>query len=493
MRHKPALLGIASLLLLSLPLTGRAQAWIAPDREHVRLALEQLVDDGVVSLPVLSWPISRRELRLAMAAAHDVRDPAPRTVAALALLEAELDPPHREWSLSAGEPAQLRGFDDVLRENAEAAIVWRWNGSGSTSGEFHGRIVASPEDGQSLRPDGTYVATRTGNWLWSAGWQDRWWGGGYDGSLELSSNARPVFALSLDRETSVPFESRWLAWMGHWTLGTFIGALEGSRPDSNHALLWGFRAAMRPLAGLELSLTRNAQFCGDKPPCSPRAFWNVVTGHDNQGENVRPEDEPGNQLATLEARWGGRIGRVPLAVYVQRTGETIDNKIPRPLRSMDLLGLSTWGDSVGGTRWRAHLELSTTLCGDVSGIDQADCAYGNLLFTAGYRYRGRVLGHTTDSDSRQVALGLSASQPGGRHWSARLRHAQINFVGGLPQTGGHSVAEEPATWWVGEAYLRQPLGRSALEASVAVERKTNDLDGRTVTDPRGFLRWSRSF
>ncbi len=34
---------------------------------------------------------------------------------------------------------------------------------------------------------------------------------------------------------------------------------------------------------------------------------------------------------------------------------------------------------------------------------------------------------------------------------------------------------------------------SLREASVAVERKTNDLDGRTVTDPRGFLRWSRSF
>jgi hypothetical protein len=281
--------------------------------------------------------------------------------------------------------------------------------------------------------------------------------------------------------------------MGHWTVGTFFGALEGSRPDSNHALLWGFRAAMRPLPGLELSLTRNAQFCGDKPPCGLKTFWNVVSGQDNQGENVRPEDEPGNQVATLEARWGGHIGGVPLAMYLQRTGETIDNKFPRPLRNMDLVGLSTWGESAGGTRWRAHVELSTTLCGDVSGIDQADCAYGNLIFTAGYRYRGRVLGHATDSDSRQVVIGLSTSQMDGRHWSVRARRAEINFVGGMPQLGGHSVSEEPATWWVGEANFRQPLGRSEIELSMAVERKTNDLDGRTETDPRGFVRWSRAF
>lgn len=487
------MLGVFGLLLISVPSTGRAQAWIAPEREHVRMALEQLVDDGVVSLPVLSWPISRRELRLALSAARDAREPTPRTISAIALLEAELDPARREWSLAAGEAAQLRGFEDVPRENAEAALVWRWTGTGSASGELHARVVASPSDGQAFRPDGSYVATGTGNWLWSAGWQQRWWGGGYDGSLELSTNARPVFALSVDRETSIPFESRWLAWMGHWTLGTFIGALEGRRPDSNHALLWGFRAAMRPLPGLELSITRNAQFCGDRPPCSPRAFWNVVTGRDNQGENVRPEDEPGNQLATLEARWGGRIGALPLAIYLQRTGETIDNKLPRPLRNMDLLGLSTWGDTAGGTRWRAHLELSTTLCGDVSGIDQADCAYGNLLFTAGYRYRGRVIGHSTDSDSRQVVVGLAASQPNGRHWIARLRRADINFVGGIPQLGGHSVSESPSTWWVAEAQLRQPLGRSDIEFSLAVERKTDDLTGDTSTDPRGFVRWSRAF
>jgi hypothetical protein len=81
----------------------------------------------------------------------------------------------------------------------------------------------------------------------------------------------------------------------------------------------------------------------------------------------------------------------------------------------------------------------------------------------------------------------------GRHWSVRARRAEINFVGGMPQLGGHSVSEEPATWWVGEANFRQPLGRSEIELSMAVERKTNDLDGRTETDPRGFVRWSRAF
>ncbi len=483
------------LVALATPSGAFADAWVAPDRERVRLALEQLVDDGVISLPMLSWPISRRELSLALDAARATGDDDPSTLAAIAELTAELGPARREWSLAAGDPARLRGFENAPREDAEAAIAWRWRGEGRLSGELHARVVASPEDGQQLRPDGSYLAARSGNWLWSAGWQDRWWGPGRYGSLEFSSNARPVFALSVDRETSIPFETKWLSWMGHWTLGTFIGALEGDRPDSDHALLWGLRAAIRPLPGLELSVTRNAQFCGDKPPCSLSAFWDVVAGNDNQGENVRPEDEPGNQLATLEARWGGRIARVPVAIYWQRTGETIDNRIPRPLRNMDLVGLSTWGDTDKGLRWRATMEFSETTCADEDAVDavRGDCvAYENLLFTGGYRYRGRALGHSTDGDSRQWVLGLAASETGGRHWALGLRRAEINRIPGANHPL-HSVSTVPAIWYVGEARVEQPIGRARVELSLAVERKTDELTSRTVNEPKGYLRWTRAF
>lgn len=492
MRRLLAILHFLVFLIGTAPAKLSAQAWVPATDAALRMAVERLVDDHIVEIPLLAWPLPRAELASAVQAARSHPNLSEAQSVALSRIERALSPPRREWFAAAGAPSALRGFEDAPRENAEAGVAVRWQGEGALSAELQARVAIDPVDGQQLRPDGSYLAAATGNWLWSGGWQDRWWGGGYDGSLELSSNARPVFALSLDRQRSMPFETRWLSWLGPWTVGSFMGALEGSRPDSNHALLWGFRAAARPLPGLEISLTRNAQFCGDKPPCSPRAFWNVVSGNDNAGENVAAADEPGNQLATYEAKWSGRIGRLPFGIYVQRTGETIDNKFPRPLRSLNLVSLSTWGAAGDGDSWKVHVELSSTTVADLDDARIGDVAYENSVFTAGYRYRGRVLGHSTDSDSRQIVFGLSYDDSGGRSWSARLRRAEINRIGSVPQPN-HLLSRGPALWWGGEATLTQPLLGGKIDLALGLERHEDESTRRDSLLGRGYLRWSQTF
>jgi hypothetical protein len=126
-------------------------------------------------------------------------------------------------------------------------------------------------------------------------------------------------------------------------------------------LLFGFRVSARPLDGLEVSLERTAQWCGEGRSCSWSDFWNLWSGHDNAGENVSAEDEPGNQLAGWDIRWASPIGDWPYALYNQHTGESIDNKVPRPYRSMDIVGVETWGaGAVSGSSWRAGLEWANT-------------------------------------------------------------------------------------------------------------------------------------
>ena len=51
------------------------------------------------------------------------------------------------------------------------------------------------DDGIQL--DGSYISARLGNWSTTFGQVDRWWGPGWDGSLILSTNARPIPAISL--------------------------------------------------------------------------------------------------------------------------------------------------------------------------------------------------------------------------------------------------------------------------------------------------------
>ena len=117
-------------------------------------------------------------------------------------------------------------------------------------------------------------------------------------------------------------------------------------------------------------------------------------------ENVAAEDEPGNQLASWDIRWASPIGDWNYALYNQHTGETIDNKIPRPYRSMDVVGLETWGEGAGdGSSWRAGLEYANTRCGGTENGEKLwDCAYNNGIFTDGYRYYDEVMARLEETD-----------------------------------------------------------------------------------------------
>jgi hypothetical protein len=142
-----------------------------------------------------------------------------------------------------------------------------------------------------------------GNWMLTAGWQDRWWGPSRDGSLLLGTNARPTPGIMLQRIASAPFESRWLSWMGPWTLTTFMSLLDDERVV-NDAYLFGVRGSFRPPGtGLEIGISRTAQWCGDDRPCDAETFIDLLLGNDNRGVNVDPEDEPGNQLGGFDVRW----------------------------------------------------------------------------------------------------------------------------------------------------------------------------------------------
>jgi len=85
-----------------------------------------------------------------------------------------------------------------------------------------------------------------GNWSLSAGYLDRWWGPGWEGSLILSDNARPVPSFGIDRIEAQPFTLPVLRWLGPWRFSTFMGQLEEDR-DYPEALLFGMRFESRPL------------------------------------------------------------------------------------------------------------------------------------------------------------------------------------------------------------------------------------------------------
>ncbi len=185
----------------------------------MRHDVQLLSDAGLLAGPYLSWPVGWDELaeKLPLAGDADLSAPQARALArvrARATRELKPDEVDLQLRLSAAvEPIIVRNFEDSPREEGEARV------SVATQGErWAGRLrlaaVASPDDDQQIRADGSYLGAMLGNWFLSAGLTERWWGPGWQGSLILSTAARPVPAVAIDRLNSDPFELPVLRWLG---------------------------------------------------------------------------------------------------------------------------------------------------------------------------------------------------------------------------------------------------------------------------------------
>ena len=454
-----------------------ASGWLDAGDVELRSDLVTVVDAGRLDLPMLGWPIPREDVCAALADPVAKSRPANAAVeAALARLLTRCAPqPSLRAYANAGDPAQLRGFAAEPRSPAEAGMVGAWEGH-RWSARMAVSLHAEPQDDQSIRPDGTYLAGKTGNWLWSAGWIDRWWGPGWDGSLIWSNNARPIPGIAVDRVRSTPFQTKWLSWIGPWRATAFLGALEHDRVDVDDALFMGLRVAARPLDGLELAFSRTMQFCGDGLPCSASSVWDMLVGRDNPGADgsLDPEDEPGNQMGSVEARWSSPIGDAPYALYTQLTGEDEANFFPvKLLKLYGADGLVT----VGGVPMRVYLEYADTSCASSNPGKVYNCAYNqHFFYREGYRYRGRVIGHSMDSDGLLWTLGAAWTTPTG--WSLELvsRYAQINRGGANDER--HTISPTPLDRYELAAGARRRYRWGLLEARL----------GATYDEPAGAAR-----
>jgi hypothetical protein len=282
---------------------------------------------------------------------------------------------------------------------------------------------------EGLALDGSYIAARLGNWSASFGQVERWWGPGWDGSLILSTNARPIPAISIDRRVPEPFDTKWLSWLGPWSIHSFIGKLEEERTIPN-PYLWGMRGVVRPslIDGLEVGFFRMMQLGGDGRPEGLKTWVDAFLSQDNYGANTgnnNRSQEPGNQLAGIDLRW--KVLDLPVAFYGQVVGEDEDKFLPNCL--MFQYGVEGW-HNLGDSTLRVFAEYA-----DLTSYWWTDdprthnFSYGHHIYNDGYRYRGRPIGHWSDQDSQILSLGGLLQRKDGVGWGATLRTGDLNEDG----------------------------------------------------------------
>lgn len=484
----------AALICLVLANDGLAGPYIPAGDVALRQDIQLLADRGVIKGPVTTWPLAWGPIMADIRAVDSRAALAPDVQLALHRIRTRADwetrtdeIQYRASAAIAEDPTRIRGFENSPREQAEIDGGITWTGD-RLSITIRGQAFDSPSDGEEFRADGSAIGIAIGNWTVAANTLDRWWGPGWDGSLILSNNARPIPSLSLDRNFTDPFDSKWLSWLGPWDLSVHYGQFETDRAIPN-ARFFGMRMNFRPLPALEIGLSRTAQWCGGGRPCGFDTFVDLLAGIDNRGgQGIDPDNEPGNQLAGFDARWSRPLFGFNTAFYGQMIGE--DEAGGFPSRYLGLFGAEVSGVWRGRWSYRAFAEFAGTSCQFHESTEAFNCAYNHTIYQTGYRYRGRSVGHGADNDARLVSLGLSTLNSAGTEWRATLRLGALNR-GGAPDPRNRLTPTREDIVSVDFSH-RRLLPYGILDVGIGVEQIDHAVIGRSNEDFRGYVQWRTS-
>ncbi len=470
----------------------------------MRHELRWLRDDGLLEVPLNTWPISWGGVDSRLKEA--VQDPVFGRVRDRLDKEREAG-----WSPTItriglrSDRGVARSFLSQPQGGISAGVERSWMGD-----RFAGKLCLT--NLRDIEPDwrgrvddgflfdGSYFATRLGNWSAGFGQVERSWGPGWDGSLILSTNARPVPAFSIDRLTPEPFETKWLSWIGPWNGTMFLGQMEKDRgnemplvKDYPEPYLWGMRVEFSPtiLNGLEIGLSRVMQLGGQGRPRHFDIFMEAFISHDNANTTtgISKNQEPGNQLAGVDFRWRP-IFAFPLALYGQFIGEDEDHFLPNAL--MLQYGVETWGEWKSSS-WRMFLEyVDTASTWWTDETHLRNVSYSHHIYGDGYRHHGRSVGHWADSDSEIVSLGGLLSSSNGNGWGVTARIGKLNRDGAGQNAVSNSVATEMKSLQLFQEYIL-PKWDAQMTCGLGWEELKKPSLQSAENGPTGFLSITRVF
>jgi hypothetical protein len=330
-------------------------------------------------------------------------------------------------------------------------------------------------DGDSWAMDGSALAWQIDpHWRVAGGLIARQWGPGWDGSLILGGAARALPSVSVDADSGPIAESNFWSWLGQVQFTGFLGRLEQDRRDYDHPWLMGMRLVVRPWPWLELGASRVAQLGGAGRDNSLGTFWKAILGSDNQdGPDGSATQQPGNQLGGFDARLSLDRWLPGVALYGQMIGE--DEAANLPSKYM-------W---LGGASWRGTHGLGFVEWTD-SEAGQPGVAYNHHIYTDGYRFHGRPLGHWVDGDSKLFTVGVLLHEVVGGQALAVLRTGRLNDSGANPTWPRSKLLGASAEW-------RRFIDRS-LRLTLAVDFQQLRSDDAAVaggqqTQLRAQLDW----
>jgi hypothetical protein len=390
---------------------------------RLRHSLQLLQDAQLVQFPITGWPLLWGDIAYHTVGLNKDNMTGPER-SALNYIRFELayqtSPNVRLQTANtlSNETPLYQSFTSTHRERAASSVKVDWMGN-YFAYQLDVTKAFEAQDHKNWRLDNTYLAMVAGNWAFSVGAVDRWWGAGWDTSLTLSNNARAIPAFSLQRKISKPFTLPILKWMGPWQLTSFLGKLEQNRVIAG-ANVGGARFSFVPIPQLELGLTRVVQWGGSAKNSSLSGLISAFTS----GSNAQ---QTGVQLNSLDFRLGGKKNQYTYALYGQWV---MAGAVQHTNKNLYMVGAEMTGlEYFSLKNNRLWLEWSSTSSGHIDGTNSGGAIYSDDIYQSGYHYFGRSMGSGYDAGSRSVAMGLQTYLDAGDDVEFTLRYLQLNQAG----------------------------------------------------------------
>jgi hypothetical protein len=300
--------------------------------------------------------------------------------------------------LYAGEQPDLentRGDPFKAHSNYRAGFASRATIADTVAFYVHPEFgVASDDWNEHLTLIEGYGAAMTGPVEFEMGKDSLWWGPARHGSMIMSNNAQPLTMVRITTPQPIELPSI-LRLAGPFKAEWFLAELEKNR-DFPYAKLSGMRINIKPHPLVELGASRVMMFGGEgQPRVDVRDYAKMVfTTYE------RPET---NQLAGIDGSIRIPLGDNPLLrsvkLYVDAAGEDTTGGLP-----------SKWGEIIGMQlsdvlrtgRTDVRIEYADDHVGGHPGV-----FYTHGVYTSGYTYKGRVIGHFMGSESHDMFVQLS--------------------------------------------------------------------------------------
>lgn len=474
----------ALFAMMGLATPAAAEPWAEVGSTQLRQDVELLMAAGLIEGPLNAWPLPLERFCSAPVSAADSPDIAAAARRVTQACAAAREVTTAELRIAGtNEPALIRDFGAGARRPADVSLRLS-----HSIGRLHLNLGVGFRPGQrraDLHAEPSYAAFDLGGWALYGGWVEHWWGPGHESALLFSNNARPFPKVGIKRLAAKPIDLPVLRWLGPVGFDAFAGVLTENRDDFDNPAVAGIRLAFNPVAGLEVGFNRALQLCGAGRPCDLGTITDALIALGNR-DNTGTPNEPGNQIAGFDLSYTRRIGGVTAQFYAEAEGEDENNFLVEQfgrLVGVDLTGAA--GEA--GSSWSLRIEHSDTLAIKVFGKGgrYPGSLYNHSIYTDGFRFGGRAIGSSLDTDGRMLTVAGALTTANDRRFYASLRNVELNRT----DRAGHELTPQSADFRLATLGAEIPTGRGAIRLEARISDEEHARGGRLPGTGQFELSW----